>query len=147
MLPDKKKLVTFSSLINSQSEILGALSARTAQLTILQQKIRAVFDPPLCEHLFVANFDNRILTLYTDSPAWAAKLRYNIPLITQTAQNKCGLAELRSVRIKVILPQNDILNTKRKNVLSDKTKILIRQTAEASNDPQIRSVLFRLCSD
>lgn len=147
-MPSKKnKPVSISSLANTQSEILKALFARTAQITALQQKIQNELDPPLREHLFVADFDSSALTLYTDSPAWAAKLRYNIPVITRIAQVSCGLTELRSVRIKVVLPETDTTSTKRKIKLSDQTKQLIRETIESTKDPQLRSALLRLSSD
>ena len=144
MPADKSKLVSFATLVNNRSDILPPLLNRAAQLSNLQQKLRNELEPPLSEHLFVANFNNAIMTLYTDSPAWAAKLRYNISSILKIAQTRCGLADLRSVRIKVILPENRITDTKRKIELSDQSKRLILNAAETTKDPLLRSTLFRL---
>lgn len=144
MQADKGKLVTFTTLINIQSGILSPLYSRAMQLLKLQQNIRNELPPPLSEHLYVANLNNRIMTLYTDSSAWAAKLRYNTSSILNIAQTRCGLSELRSVRIRVVLPKSSITDTKRKIELSDQSKRLILDTAHASTDPSLRSALIRL---
>jgi hypothetical protein len=144
MQADKRNLVTFASLINSQSGTLPPLFSRAAQLLKLQQQIRKELTPPLSEHLYVANLSNRIMTLYTDSPAWAAKLRYNISTILDIARTKCDLSELRSIRIRVVLPKTGFTDKKRKIELSDQSKQLILNTAESAKDPCLKSALLRL---
>lgn len=144
MPADNDKLVSFTTLVNSQSGNLQTLFSHAVQLSELQQKIRNELPPPLSEHLFVANLTTRILTLYTDSPAWAAKLRYNISSILNIARTNCGLSELRSIRIKVFLFGTVTTDTKRKIELSDQAKRLILNTAESAKDSSLRSSLLRL---
>lgn len=144
MPADKSKLVTFATLVNYRSEILPPLLTRVAKLSNLQQKIRNELEPPMSEHLFVANFDNKIMTLYTDNPSWAAKLRYNISNILKIVRISCGLSEIQSIRIKVVPPATRLTHIKRKLKLSDQSKRLIVNTAEAVEDPLLQSALLRL---
>ena len=141
---EKTYLVNFATLVNNRSEILPALFKRAQKLSNVQQKIRSELDPPLSEHLIVADFNNQSLILHTDSPAWAARLRYNISKILDIARISCGLSELRSVRIKVVLSENGITGVKRKIELSNQSKQLILNAAESTSDPQLRSVLLRI---
>lgn len=144
MPADKSTLVTLNTLVNHQSGTLSPLFSRAVLLLKLQRKIRAELEPPLSEHLYVANLTDRIMTLYTDSPAWAAKLRYNISSILDIARTVCGLSELRSIRVKVILQETGNPDTNRKIELSDQSKRLIIDTAESADDPCLRSALIRL---
>ena len=144
MPADKSTLVALNTLVNNQSGTLSPLLARAVLLLKLQRKLRAELDPPLSEHVYVANLTDRIMTLYTVSPAWAAKLRYNISSILDIARTVCGLSELRSIRVKVILPETVNSDTNRKIELSDQSKRLIIDTAESAADPCLRSALVRL---
>jgi len=144
MQADKGKLVTFATLVKNQSGTLSPLFSRAMQLLKLQQKIRTELSPPLSEHLYVANLNDKIMTLYTDSSAWAAKMRYNTSIILKIAQTSCGLSELRSVRIRVVLPETSITDTKRKIELSGQSKQLILNTAQSAKDPSLQSALIRL---
>lgn len=144
MPADKDNLVAFNTLVKNQNGPLPDLFSHAAQLLKLQQKIRNELTAPLSEHLYVANLTTRIMTLYTDSPAWAAKLRYSISSILNIAQTKCGLSELRSIRIRVIPPEINITNKKRKLELSDQARRLILNSADSANDPRLRSSLLRL---
>lgn len=144
MQADKGKLVTVATLVNNQSGTLYPLFSRATLFLKLQQKIRTELSPPLSEHLYVANLSDKIMTLYTDSSAWAAKLRYNTSSILKIAQKSCGLSELRSIRIRVVLPETSISDTKRKIKLSDQSKRLILNAAQSAIDPSLQSALLRL---
>ena len=141
---EKTDLVNFVTLVNDRSDILPSLFKRASKLSTMQRKIRNELGPPLSEHLIVADYNNQSLILHTDSPAWAAKLRYNISNILDIARTNCDLSELRSVRIKVVLSKNVITGAKRKIELSNQSKQLILNAAESISDPRLRSVLLRL---
>jgi len=144
MQSDKGKLVAFATLVSNQSGTLSPLFSRATQLLKLQQIIRTELSPPLSEHLYVANLSDKIMTLYTDSSAWAAKLRYNTSSILKIAQTSCGLSELRSIRIRIVLPETSITDSKRKIELSGQSKQLILNTAQSARDPSLQSALIRL---
>lgn len=144
MSPDKNKFKSIHSLINDQSEILHALTTHTTRITKLQSKIRSEMGPPLSEHLIIANYSNKTLTIHTENPAWASKLRFNIPNILKISQSKCGLAELSTIRIKVIPSDSNKEKPDRKLKLSEQSKEMIRKTAETTKDNKLRSVLLRL---
>ena len=141
---EKTDLVNFITLVNNRSEILPPLFNRALKLSVVQKKIRSKLETPLSEHLIVADFNDQTLTLHTDSPAWAAKLRYNISNILNIARTSCGLSSLRSIRIKVVLSENTATSKKRKIELSDQSKQLILNAADSTSDPQLRSLLLRL---
>ena len=141
---DKSQMSSIQSILNKDSKILSALCARTAQISTLQRKLRMEIVSPLSKHLIVANFTKKTLTIHADSPAWAARLRFQIPDILRIARETCNLTELHSIRVKVVITENDVKTPKRKISLSDKSIQLIRKTAELTSDSTLRSSLFRL---
>lgn len=144
MLSGKKRLSPINSILTKDSEILSGLCARAAVISNLQRKLCADLGPPLSDHLRVANFNNETLILYTDSPAWAARLRFKIPDILKCAQAISGSNKLRTIRIKVDIPPSDSNETKKRISLSTQTAELIRQTAATITDDSLRSILQRL---
>ncbi len=141
---DKIRISSIQSILNNDSEILSVLCARASQISTLQRKLRIELGSPLSKHLIVANFNHKALTIHADSPAWAARLRFQIPDILRIAKETCALTELHSIRVKVVIPENEINKVKRKISLSDKSVQLIRKTAELTSDSALRSSLFRL---
>lgn len=144
-MPTKKKQFhSIRSLLNNNSEILSALCYRASQISRLQQKLRLELDPVLSKHLLVANFNSDALTIHTDSPAWAARLRFKIPDILNIAKESCGLPELHSVRVKVVIPKRDSNSATKEMSLSDETVQIILKTADSIADNDLRCALLRL---
>lgn len=141
---DQKKPLIINTILNDCSETLTALSTHTTHIQQLQNHIRSELGHPLSDHLSVVNFNQQTLTIHTDSPAWAAKLRFNIQNILKIARQKCGLTELRSVRVKVIIPEFDTPATNRRLSISEDTAHMILKTSESINDDSLRTALLRL---
>lgn len=144
-MPHNKHLpATINELLRSSPGTLAKIQARIAQITHFQDKLRSELGAPLSEHLNVANFSDDTLVLHTDNPAWASRLRFNIQTILRIARLNCGLAGLKSVRIKVVIPNLDRKTKKRSFSVSENTANMIGATTASINDHKLRTSLANL---
>lgn len=90
-----------SDIALDTSDILAGLYRRSIDIIDLQDSIRKRLGSPLNAHLHVANFNTDTLIIFTDSAAWAAKLRFHTADILDIARNKAGLDNLKSVRVRI----------------------------------------------
>ena len=123
---------------------LAQLQNRAAQLQYYHEQIKSILPPPLEDHFKLANVDKNYLTLHTDSPAWAARLRFKTPDILKRIQALCDTNPPKSIRIKVIPPASTSKKPGPKPKLSDANANLIHKTAETIKDPKLRDALYRL---
>ncbi len=144
MPTNKHRLLPLQSLINNSSDVLANLYARASQISNVQLILRGALGPPLSNHLNVANYNQSGLTIYTDSPAWAARLRFKIPNILKIAREQCNLTNLLAVRIKIVIPDYDDNTPKRKISLSNDSSFFIRSIAESTTDDTLRCSLLKL---
>ena len=135
---------TINDFLSSRSQTLSELVEHVSRILICQSKLRSELGPPLSEHLHVANYSKDSLMLHTDSPAWASRLRFNIQNILNIVRLNCGLNELKSVRIKVVIRNTDSEPAKRLNCISQSTTKLIENTARSVKDQKLRTSLFNL---
>jgi len=80
----------------------------SAQLKDMYQKVESIkkldkllkrfLDPALAAHCKVANIQKSCLILETTSPAWATRLRYQIPDLLNQLRKDGGLHHLGSIR-------------------------------------------------
>ena len=144
MPQDNKNLSTLNELLKSSPGILSKINGHVSRILSCQDILRTELGLPLSEHLTVANLSEHTLTLHTDNPAWASRLRFNIRTILNIAKNNCHLHDLKSVRIKVVLQNSDSNSHKRPLVLSDNTANMIDNTAYLINDHKLRVSLSSL---
>lgn len=144
MSQDKYSPPTFNELLGCGSGVLSNIHQRIRQISACQEKLRSELGSPLSQHLNVANFSHDTLTLHTDNPAWASRLRFNIRTILNVARQKCGLNGLKSVRIKVVIRDNGTKSPGRSLSVSEKTANMIGNTIDSINDDQLRSSLSNL---
>ena len=94
----------------SETERLGVILRRDANLADLRQrglnlqsldkKLKRQLDPGLQDYFELANIRGDVAVLLADSPAWAARLRYQVPLILAACQT-LGLDSIKTIQIKV----------------------------------------------
>lgn len=135
---------TLNNLFSGGSGVLSTLHQRISYLSACQDKLRSELGQPLSEHLNVANISRDTLTLHTDNPAWASRLRFNIRTILKIARQSCGLNELKSVRIKVVIQNSDKKPYKRSLTVSENTAKMIDEATESINDQKLRTSLLNL---
>ena len=89
----------------SADSALTPLRERLNRLAILQEILHKQLEPPLNQHVIVANCDGKQLLIHTDSPTWAAKLRFRIPDILKIVKKNTKISNIDTIRIKVALPE------------------------------------------
>ena len=79
---------------------LADLCQRGLDLQRLDKKLKGQLDPGLQDYFELANIRQDVAVLLAASPAWAARLRYQVPLILAACQ-ALGLDSIKTVQIKV----------------------------------------------
>lgn len=143
----QKGSVAIQSLLNREKGELAGLFRHVSELRMFQDKLKTKLPSPLCEHFILANISEDTLTLHTDSPAWAARLRFITPDILKYAQQLRRLHSPQTIRIKVVPPASQSTSVKRMINLSHKNAQLIQDTADSINDPVLRAALTRLAQN
>ena len=92
------------------TERLGVILRRDANLADLCQKgldrqrldkkLKRRLDPGLQDYFELANIRDDVAVLLAASPAWAARLRYQVPQILAACQ-ALGLDSIKTIQIKV----------------------------------------------
>ena len=127
-------------------------SEGTAPLLVLidqqRQILRAVHDkltPPLDNHCLHASLDEGKLTLVTDSPAWASRLRFFAPDLISALG--LGLGRIEECRIRVQPPRSmgqGLGGEMKAPRLSPATTRLLLDAADAQGETNLGRALRRL---
>lgn len=137
---------TLSSILLSNPQIKRAYQ-QAQLLWKIQAHLRPILSKPLADHCQTAAFSNGILTLHTDSSAWAARLRFMSADILKACQTDPALNAIKTIRVRVRPPVYDNPNNRPvsgKASLSPQTVQLLRNTAESIQDAGLRAALLRL---
>lgn len=121
----------------------SSLSAQVRQLAAFERQVKGCLPADLAEHCQVAGLRDGCLRLATDSPAWAARLRFQAPRLVQQLTHQ-GATGLRSVQVRIIPPTKQPMPPARKAHLATENAQLLEQTAEAIEDPGLAQALRRL---
>ena len=132
------KISTISDLLAS-SDRLSQICKHTEKINALQIKLHENLDFPLNKHVIVADYQQKTLVLHTDSASWAARLRYVTPDLLTVF--KGDLPGIRTIRIKVMLPDPQNQTSLKAAKVSSVTAHGIRQVADETGDPALRSTL------
>ena len=132
---------SISDLLDS-SDILSQLRNHIQKLNSLQAKLDDYLDPPLNEHVIIADYRQKTLVFHAHSAAWATKLRYRTPELLRLFRD--DLPGLRSIRVKNPPVETTVRKTRSAARPSPATVDTIRQVADRLTDPPLRSVLLRI---
>lgn len=143
MLKSSRYSIPVSSYLSGNSG-LGQLVQHSARLRELEHKLVDHLGPPLDQHCRIANYADTTLTLHTDSPAWAAKLRFITPDILNYMRSRCHLHNIRTVRIRVLLPDSNPVSAPRHLKLSHTAADHLRSVALSMTDEGLHQSLLRL---
>ncbi len=121
---------------------LQRLAGETAKAKALHQQLIQQLPAELAEHVSAVRQRRQILVIYTDSPAWASRLRYLIPRI------RSQLPGYLEYRIRVQPPSVDdrTAHQRKARGLNQATADLLAQTAENVSDPGLSRALKRLAA-
>jgi len=134
-----------SALLDSSSD-LSSILTHIETLRQLQKHLCSRLDPPLNQHITIANFHRQTLIVHTDSSAWAAKLRFKIPDILDIVRNNHQLTDIQTVRIKV-MPVEQTTDMAPPAKISRQAAGILRQVADNISDPALRSSLHNLSNN
>lgn len=130
---------------NSQ---VAALITHANYLSKLSQVVQALLPMPLSEHVYVANFQQHILTLVTDNPVWASRLRYSIPELRHKLKSHASFpGKIDEIVVKVS-PDFKPLDKSSTSRGSTRTvdSASISTLAEHVDDSNLKQALLRLAS-
>lgn len=131
----------------------GALHATLDQanhLRRLNSMLLRHLEPTLATHCVLANIRDNTVVLQADSPVWAAKLRYQSPMILDLLNASDITAELTQTRLtntqlRVQPLYEPYLGPLLDNPhLSQNSAKFLKSVADATPDPRLKRVLSRL---
>ncbi len=120
-----------------------SLTAQVRQLAAIDRQVKACLPADLAKHCQVAGYGNGSLRLATDSPAWAARLRFQALQLVKQLTNQ-GMAGLHSVQVRIIPQAIKPKLPSRKPHLATENAQLLEQTAKTIDDPGLAQALRRL---
>jgi hypothetical protein len=146
MASDKssRQPLDINSILACRTETASALYDHALRLIELQKRLRTTLPSPLNDHVTVANCKKGTLIIYTDSAAWAARLRFRVPEMLKSINEAPQEIPLQAIRIKVRPPDAKQLLPADKLSISDDTARLLQRMAETISDPDLRASLLRL---
>ena len=128
----------------------GRLMAVGRRLGNANDALGELLDAPLRDHVTVARLSGETLTLVADSPAWAARVRYQAPRILAHLRRTCDCPRLESMRVvtrpaRVVRePLAEPAREARSRAISAETAELIESVALACDNDALRGTLLRL---
>lgn len=126
--------------------VLAFIQNKVQQLTKLNHIWQAEISGDLAEHTRVANFRDGYLIVECDSAAWATRLRYTLPDITQKLLKHSDLRDLTHIEWN-IQPQFHAPNTQLSQlppVLSHASAALLKNAADNIQVKPLQEALLRI---
>lgn len=124
---------------------LRRLMDHAGQVQRASQVLRTYLDTPLAQHCQVANIKEGSVVIVADSPAWAAKLRFQVAGMLESLNKTQSFGTLRAIRVKVS-PLSEILPPApvEQRTLSEHAAVVLKSAAYATEDAELRAILLRL---
>jgi hypothetical protein len=142
MIP-MKSAVNINTIL-SQGPDISRLILHSYSLLRFQSIMRSKLNSPESEHIYLASVSEDTAILYTDSPAWASKLRFKTQQLIDIFRNIPNFPKIKTIRIKVsptlYIEQEENIPTN----LTPKTSKFLEEIADNMNDPELKSALLRL---
>jgi hypothetical protein len=96
-------------------------------------------------HCQVGNIRDGVLIIYSDSTAWASRLRYQAPTLLKQLQQRKGLESLQKIEFRV-LPKEEKVIKEQKARLSVEASSCLSACADSIEDERLRGALQRLAA-
>jgi hypothetical protein len=113
----------------------------------LQAALRTGLGSPLSDHVYLAHIDPEKLVLYTDSPVWAAKLRFLTGNILAIIKEFPPYNKVTSVRIKINPSLNSVFRAESHLHISAYSSQHLEKVAETIDDAGLQSSLLKLAQN
>ena len=133
--------------ILDNTEAFGSLYTHSMEILKLQSSIRTKLGSPLSDHIYLANINTEQLILYTDSPVWAAKLRYLTTELLDIVKRYPTFKNVTSVRIKINPSLYSASAAESHLSISSRTVQHLEKIANCINDTELQSSLSKLAQN
>jgi hypothetical protein len=140
------KIRNISNIIGTTNS-LAHLYSRSLEIIKLQDAIRNSVGQPLSHHLYLADLYSDSLLLYTDSPAWAAKLRFSTSEILSIIKLIPGYQNVDTLRVKINPSLCKDLPKESRLAISSSTAQHLEKIAENINDNELQASLLKLAQN
>ncbi len=140
---DKPNQIT--KLLHSASFPAEGLLQRGQYLHRLDRLLGKLLDAESRLHCRVGNVRDGVLILYTDSTAWATRLRYQTPALLQQLKQRRGLEGLQQIELRV-LPKEKKEVSYQQAKLSQEASSCLTSCAESVEDEGLSGALRRLAA-
>lgn len=140
-MPSKPRRIRQLLTENSALEPLYARALR--QQRILSQ-VRRLLPPNMARHCSAAVLNGSVLSLFTDSPVWVSKFRFQAPqLLSELRAEHPGIA---NIAVRCETPQKSLSAREKLPAArrSDPGSAAVSATAANISDAPLRSALLRL---
>jgi len=134
--------------IVAQNSILRQLLRQAAVHQELDSHVKCLLEEPLNGHIQLAVIREGSLVLVADSPAWAAKLRYQVPQLLRQITENPAFPDIQTIRVKVATSdasRQPVKVAQMRSLTKTSARELNRQ-AELLEDPALRDALLRLAN-
>lgn len=122
---------------------LADLLAQAQQLNRLNQMLRAYLPPPLHEHASLVRLDPDAWVVQTDSPAWAVRLRYQLPQLRQPLSDRLGIA-VPPPQIRIVPEAAPYTPPPRRMIITEQAAQTLEAAAREFSDPHLSAAVLRL---
>jgi len=131
-----------SNILTNSSPELSSILRQTHVLNTLNTILNQLLPEPSKNHCHIANVREQIIILHTDSPAWATRIRYEIPRILKQINEMYNKQVFLEIKLKVRASYiqttaNDTQSTKQKETLK-------KRPASDIKDPKLKQAMDRL---
>ena len=135
--------------IFASSELIQELRQKSKNIESIQEFINIFLDPELSREITVASRGKDHIVVLASSPAWAAKIRYLIPLLIDNFNRDDNFAWIRNVQIKVNKydQQSVRVPARKHSPPSSKAIAHLRHFASSIDDEALSSVLLRMAKN
>jgi hypothetical protein len=127
----------------------ASLVARARILMDLQVLLDELLPAPLNEHCRVLAIRDETLILATNSPVWAARLRFHAPLLVKQLSSHQNV-NLRTVRVRVRPPEKATLPAPARRQAALRPgkagAAALKQAAQTVSDAGLKTALLRLAN-
>jgi hypothetical protein len=141
--PIPNSLMTVGERLRRPQGRFAELLAQVQRLNQLNQLLRAFLPSYLHDHVTLARLDPDGWVVQTDSPAWAARLRYILPNLRRPLGEKLGI-EVPLPQIRIAPPEVPCSPPPRRMIITDKTVQELEEAARQFSDPRLSAAVLRL---
>jgi len=137
------KIDSFKAVDTYNNRILANYQQKIKQQQYLLNIIKATLPKPLTDHVLYCIVSAEKLFIYTDSAAWSSQLRFYQQSILKAVINTNSVL-VKTIQIKIIIPNNATKETLKKNIPSKGSIKLLHHCGESINHKKLKHALLNL---